>query len=76
MTIVNLPSWVVAPLKGADPSATDNHSHMTEVSASESIPIIHSFVHSSSSVAAAKNLRGKEAQSLIDAIDQVGAIQS
>ena len=78
MTSVNLPSWVIEFLKGTDDlsiSAIDNDSHVTEISASESVPIIRSFVHSSSGVAVARSLRGKGAQRLVDAIDQVGAIQ-
>ena len=78
MTTVNLPSWVIEFLKGIDDlsmSTIGDDSHVTEISASESVPIIHSFVHSPSGVAVARSLRGKGAQSFIDAIDQVGAIQ-
>ena len=76
MTTVNLPSWVIEFLKATDDlSAVDNDSHVTEISASESIPIIRTFVHSPTGVAVARCLRGKGAQSLIDAIGQVGANQ-
>ena len=75
MTTVNLPSWVIKFFKATDDLfAIDDNSHMTEISASESVPIIHSFIHSPTGVAAARNLRGKGAQSLIDAISQVGTI--
>ena len=76
MTVVNLPSWVIEFLKGTDDLfAIDDDSHVTEIPASESVPIIRSFVHSPSGVAVARSLRGKGAQRLINAIDQVGAIQ-
>ena len=44
---------------------------VTDVSAAESVSKIWSFMHSPSQVAAARNLRGEEAQALIDLIDQV-----
>ena len=77
MTMVNLPSWIIEFLKATDDrlSAIDNDSHVTEISALESVSIIRSFVHSPSGVAVARSLRGRGAQRLIDAIGQVGAIQ-
>ena len=75
MTTVNLPSWVIKLLEGTGLSAIDDDSHVTEISASESVPIFRSLVHSPSGVAFARSLGGKGAQRLIDAIGQVGAIQ-
>ena len=76
MTIVNLPSWVIEFLEGTvDLSSIGDDSHVTAISASESVPIIWSLVQSPHGVAVARSLRGKGAQSLIDAIGQVGDIQ-
>ena len=47
---------------------------MSDISAVESVSYIRSFIHSSSRIAAARNLRGKEAQRLIDLIDQVSSV--
>ena len=44
---------------------------VADTSLAESVSNIRSFIHSSSRIAAARNLRGKEAQQLIDLIDQV-----
>lgn len=75
MTTVSLPSWVIEFLEGADQFAIDDDSQVTEISASESVLIIRSLVHSPSGVAVARSLRGTGAQRLIDAIGQVGDIQ-
>jgi len=45
--------------------------HALNMSVVESVSNIRSFMHSSSRIAAARDLRGKEAQGLIDLIDQV-----
>ena len=46
---------------------------VVDTSLAESISNFRSFIHSSSRIAAARNLRGKEAQRLIDLIDQVSS---
>ena len=46
---------------------------VVDASVAESISNIQSFMHSSSRIAAARNLRGKEAQRFIDLIDQVSS---
>ena len=48
---------------------------VTDVSAAESVSKIWSFMHSPSKIAAARNLRGEEAQALIDLIDQVSDVR-
>ena len=48
-----------------------NGLRVEDMSAAESISNIWSFMHSSSRIAAARNLRGEEARGLIDLIDQV-----
>lgn len=45
--------------------------HVADVLVTGSVSNIRSFMHSSSHIAAARNLRGEEAQVLIDLIDQV-----
>jgi hypothetical protein len=63
------------PLVAAAPSPSVailyNGLRVADMSVAESLSKIRSFVHSSSRIAAARNLRGKEAQELIDLIDQV-----
>ena len=48
-----------------------NALRVAETSASESVSNIRSFIHSTSRIAAARDLRGREAQKLIDLVDQV-----
>jgi hypothetical protein len=48
-----------------------NGLRVADMSVAESLSKIRSFVHSSSRITAARNLRGEEAQELIDHIDQV-----
>lgn len=49
-------------------------SRTPEIPVVEPVSNIWSFMHSSSQIAAARNLRGEEAQSLIDLVDQVSGI--
>lgn len=58
------------------PSSSLEDTHVTNTSTAESGPIIRSFIHSPSSVAVARSLRGEEAQEFIDIIDRVGIVQS
>ena len=74
MTTVDVPSWVTVFLEGTGVSPADDDTHVTGISVSESVSVVRSFVHSPSCVAAARNLRGKEAQCLIDAIDGVSPV--
>ena len=46
---------------------------VADMPVAESVLNIRSFMHSSPRIAAARNLRGKEAQGLIDLIDQVSS---
>ena len=48
---------------------------VADISMAKSISGIRSFMHSSSRIAAARNLRGEEAQGLIDLIDRVSGTQ-
>lgn len=48
--------------------------NVTEMSVAEFVSNLRSFMHSSSRIAAARNLRGEEAQRLIDFIDQVSGV--
>ena len=63
------------PLIGSAPSPPAailyDGRQVADMSAAEFISNIWSFMHSSSRIAAARNLRGEEAQSLVDLIDQV-----
>ena len=43
--------------------------HVADMSVAQSVSNIRSFLHSSSRIAAARDLRGEEAQGLIDLID-------
>ena len=52
-----------------------NGLRVVDASMAESVSNIRSFMHSSSRIAAARCLRGEEAQGLIDLIDQVSDIQ-
>ena len=52
-----------------------NDLHMSDISSVEPVSNIRSFIHSSPRIAAARNLRGKEAQGLVDLIDQVSSAQ-
>ena len=58
------------------PSSLDNDIHAANTSTAGFVPIIRSSIHSPSSVAVARSLRGEKAQELIDIIDQVGIAQS
>ena len=62
-TVIDSPSLSVVLLY--------NGLRVTDMSVADSVSKIRSFVHSSSRIAAARNLRGKDAQELIDLIDQV-----
>jgi len=48
-----------------------NGLNLADMSVDEYVSNIRSFMHSSSRIAAARNLRDEEAQSLIDLVDQV-----
>ena len=52
-----------------------NGLRVADISMAESISGIRSFMHSSSRIAAARNLRGEEAQRLIDLIDRVSGAE-
>ena len=52
-----------------------NGLRVADMSMAESVSSIRSFMHSSSRIAAARNLRGEEAQRLIDLIDRVSGTQ-
>ena len=81
-TVRNSSRMIFFP-KGTYQSTVASHSsslnggnHVTDTSAAESVPIIRSLVHSPSSVAVARSLRGEEARELINIIDHVGIVQS
>ena len=75
------PSRATLSPQGTDHSVTGVSSPLVAVlyddlraadtSATEFVSNIRSFIHSSSRITAARNLRGEEAQGLIDLIDQV-----
>ena len=81
MDIVEHPSQTTFSSQCADTAVIDSPSpsvallynglRVTDMSVADSVSKIRSFVHSSSQIAAARNLRGKDAQELIDLIDQV-----
>jgi len=87
MDTIENPSQTIFHLfpQPADPSAINlspsstavlcNSLHVADMSVAESISNIRSFMHSSSQIAAARNLRGEDAQRLIDFIDQVNYAQ-
>jgi len=81
MGVAEGPSWTGFYLHRTNSSVVDapsppaailyNDLQVGSMSAAESVADIWSFMHSSSRIAAARSLRGKEAQGLIDLIDQV-----
>jgi len=86
MGTTGIPSQTISPPQPTDlpvispssPSATAlcNSLRVADTSVTESISNIRSFIHSSTQIAAARNLRGKDAQGFIDLIDQVNCAQS
>ena len=48
---------------------------VADISMAKSVSGVQSFMHSSSRITAARNLRGEEAQGLIDLIDRVSGTQ-
>ena len=83
MDTAKSPSWMVFYPRRTDLSVITASSlpvvidtlysgfRVTDMSAVESVSMIRSFMHSSTRITAARKLRGKEAQGLIDLIDQV-----
>jgi len=68
------PQRTEAPATSAPPSPVGifyNGFRVADMLAAESVSNIRSFMHSSSRIATARNLRGREAQRLIDLIDRV-----
>ena len=77
------PFWMVFFPRRTDPSSIPasslpvvidtlyNGFRVTDMSAVETVSTIRSFMHSSTRISAVRKLRGKEAQGLIDLIDQV-----
>ena len=73
---VNNLSQMLSLLNGTNSPATasaslHDSSHVTDVSVTESVSIIWSFIRSQYSITVARSLRGKEAQRFIDFIDRV-----
>ena len=75
------PLWTALSPQRTDPSLTSpmatlyDDLRVVDVPAAESVSNIRSFMHSSSRIAAARSLRGGEAQILVDLIDQVSGAQ-
>ena len=59
------------PVTGVSAGILYDYFRVIDKSMAESVSNIRSFMHSSSRIAAARNLRGREAQRLIDLIDRV-----
>jgi len=62
-------------LSPSPPTVLCNSLYVADIPVTESISNIRSFIHSPSQIAAARNLRGEDAQRLIDRIDQVNYAQ-
>jgi len=65
----------VINLSSSSTAVLCNSLHVADIPVTESILNVRSFIHSPSQIAAARNLRGEDAQRLIDRIDQVNYAQ-
>ena len=84
MDVVEDPPWTAFHIQQTDPPVTGassppvtnlhDGSRMSDIFVIASVSNIRSFMHSSSRIAAARNLRGKEAQGFIDFVDQVSSL--
>ena len=84
MSTIARPSWTVfyqrrsdSPVTGASPpplATLYDGLRVVGMPVAESVSNIRSFLHSSPQIAAARNLRGEEAQGFINLIDQVSVV--